>query len=954
MQRPAKIAAIALVCVSVAVAGAAARRDASAGVASPTIMFVTQAPFGADFATVNATFGNHDPYTGSCPRGGDLYIRYGDGTLRNLTAEAGFGLLPGQEIAVREPSVHWNGARALVAMVVGGTTRDDYSPVFWQIYEVTGIGQGQTVAFARLPQPASSNNVSPIYGTDGRILFTSDRPRNGDMATYPQLDEYESTPTNTGIWSMNPDGTDLRLLDHAVSGNFTPIIASDGRVVFTRWDHLQRDQQNDEGTLDYGAFNYASESSTVNTGSHEEVFPELRVVPEGSYTHGLRVNQFFPWQMNEDGTGLETLNHVGRHELLSYFDSANDDLPEFIAPGGRRTATNMFHFKEDPTRPGYFFATRAPEFGTHAAGQIIGLDAPLSRNADQMQVDYITDPSTANPIPNGQTPPPSYPGHFRNPTPLSDGTLVAVRTSSPFADATTNGPLSARYDFHLVRMQTNGGGYATPGQRLLASPIVKSISYWDNQPYRLVSYSGPMWELDPVEVRARPIPPRHETPLPAVEQQILLAELGSQAAVDRFRDYLESHRLALVTSRNVTRRADRQQPFNLRVPGGVQTALPGATPVDVLYSQFFQADLVRAYSNGNEGRRPIARVMRGVPNPAVAGAPPGSVRLGLDGSLAAFVPARRALSWQLTAPNGAPVIRERYWVTFAAGEMRSCTNCHGVNTTDTVMNLPAPTNPPEALRDLVRYWRDNSANGTTGDTVGVVSSAASVYFLRTAHSGGLADSVFGYGPPGSGWVPLSGDWDGDGVDTPGLFAPASGVFFLRNANAGGAADVVFGFGPAGAGWTPIAGDWDGDGIDTVGLYNPATATFFLRNFNAGGAADVVVVYGTPGKRPLAGDWDGDGRDTIGIYDPATGTFFLRNANAPGAADVAFTYGPAGAGWTPLAGDWNNDAVDTPGLYDPASGTFFLRDESSPGSADYTFVYGPTAGVVPVVGDWNGA
>jgi hypothetical protein len=66
----------------------------------------------------------------------------------------------------------------------------------------------------------------------------------------------------TGIWSMNPDGSDLRLLEHAVSGDFPPVIAADGRVVFTRLDHLRRDQQNKEGTLSYGAFNRATEAST--------------------------------------------------------------------------------------------------------------------------------------------------------------------------------------------------------------------------------------------------------------------------------------------------------------------------------------------------------------------------------------------------------------------------------------------------------------------------------------------------------------------------------------------------------------------------------------------------------------------------------------------------------------------------------------------------------------------
>lgn len=41
-----------------------------------------------------------------------------------------------------------------------------------------------------------------------------------------------------------------------------------------------------------------------------------------------------------------------------------------------------------------------------------------------------------------------------------------------------------------------------------------------------------------------------------------------------------------------------------------------------------------------------------------------------------------ALSWQLTDPQGTPVARERYWVTFQPGEVRVCTSCHGINDKD--------------------------------------------------------------------------------------------------------------------------------------------------------------------------------------------------------------------------------------------------------------------------------
>src|SRR3546814_10016913 len=45
------------------------------------------------------------------------------------------------------------------------------------------------------------------------------------------------------LWSLDPATGDLFMLDHSPSGDFTPILDSFGRVVFTRWDHLQRDQQ---------------------------------------------------------------------------------------------------------------------------------------------------------------------------------------------------------------------------------------------------------------------------------------------------------------------------------------------------------------------------------------------------------------------------------------------------------------------------------------------------------------------------------------------------------------------------------------------------------------------------------------------------------------------------------------------------------------------------------------
>ncbi|HEX8353698.1 MAG TPA: pre-peptidase C-terminal domain-containing protein, partial [Pyrinomonadaceae bacterium] len=132
------------------------------------------------------------------------------------------------------------------------------------------------------------------------------------------------------------------------------------------------------------------------------------------------------------------------------------------------------------------------------------------------------------------------------------------------------------------------------------------------------------------------------------------------------------------------------------------------------------------------------------------------------------------------------------------------------------------------------------------DSIGIHNPFAGAFFLKNTLAGGSADAAFFYGPAGFGWIPVSGDWNGDGFDTVGLYNPSTGTFYLRNGHAGGNADIVFSFGPAGFGWRPVSGDWNGDGVDTIGLYNPSQSAFFLKNTHSGGQADLAFFYGPAG------------------------------------------------------------------------------------------------------------
>src|SRR5690606_35231742 len=116
-----------------------------------------------------------------------------------------------------------------------------------------------------------------------------------------------------GIYRLNPSSGSLTILNHTPSGAFSPIIDSYGRIIFTRWDHLQQDQQQD-GVIylgyEYDPFNYSSEASNATrVGLVRDTFPERRQETTTAYgrVNGFTYNLFTPWQMNQDGTDELTL-----------------------------------------------------------------------------------------------------------------------------------------------------------------------------------------------------------------------------------------------------------------------------------------------------------------------------------------------------------------------------------------------------------------------------------------------------------------------------------------------------------------------------------------------------------------------------------------------------------------------------------------------------------------------
>lgn len=696
------------------------------------IVFVTQVPLDDDKNTRLSAFANHRSTPHDVPRGGDLMLWSPDGNLRNLTQEAGLGkdgMQDERAIAVREPSVHPDGDKLIVSMLMGNPTAHHPKLNTWQLYEVSQLGKGQAVRFQKIPhQDPRYHYVSPLYADNGDLIFTSDLPRNGQAHLSPQLDEYEATPSVTGIWKMQRDTGKLSLLSHTPSGAFTPIIDQFGRIVFTRWDHLQQDQLADRDrdaerngvALPFRSFNFSDESAQAKKlPSRAEFFPESRVGSESVYgpVSAYRNNFFTPWQINQDGSKEETLNHLGQHEL-----GAGALTPSFIQDPqlsrqvniawrrnrlAMRSEGGLFHLKEDPLEAGTFYAINARESASFTTDSIVKLQAPPQRNPEDIELIAVTTTNASDRL---------IEGRYRNPLPLSDGRLIASHTSAqlpPEEDASLP-------DLRLRFLERKSGATTLSPAAYLTPGIHKKISWWDGQNLR--HFEGNLWELDAVELRPRKIAAVPKITLDAPEQQVF-----QEVAIDEqaLRHWLRERKLALIITRNQTQRdrADRQQPFQLRVPGGVATTAatkeakdqPPARIYDISHFQILQAEQVRAYP-GRPGRRNLAQPIQDFqPLNHSDHSLPSAVRIAADGSTAAFVPAERALTWQTTDANGKPVVRERNWVSFQSGEIRTCAACHGINRRDQA-NFPAPTQPPQALRELLQSWKkslNQPQNATT-------------------------------------------------------------------------------------------------------------------------------------------------------------------------------------------------------------------------------------------------
>jgi hypothetical protein len=222
-------------------------------------------------------------------------------------------------------------------------------------------------------------------------------------------------------------------------------------------------------------------------------------------------------------------------------------------------------------------------------------------------------------------------------------------------------------------------------------------------------------------------------------------------------------------------------------------------------------------------------------------------------------------------------------------------------------------------------WDGGSAVTSSGSQIGVFRPSNHIFYLEN----GSVSTMVNYGAKTD--IPVSGDWNEDGLWDIGVFRNSTHTFILKNGtrstkvNWGLSTDLT------------VTGDWNGDGLYDVGVFRPSMHRFYLKN----GTRNTTLNWGLRADLPVSGDWNGDGLYDVGVFRPSMHRFYLKN----GTRNTTVNWGLSTD--LPVSGDWNGDGLYDVGVFRNSIHTFVLKN----GTRNTTINYG-LRGDKPVSGKWS--
>ena len=123
--------------------------------------------------------------------------------------------------AVRDPQVHYDAEKILFSYRKGGTAQ-------YHLYEINVDGSG-------LKQLTDGiyDDIEPTYLPDGGIMFVSARSKRWVNCWIVQVGN---------LYRCDKDGKNVQVISCNIEQDNTPWVLPDGRVLFTRWEYVDRSQ----------------------------------------------------------------------------------------------------------------------------------------------------------------------------------------------------------------------------------------------------------------------------------------------------------------------------------------------------------------------------------------------------------------------------------------------------------------------------------------------------------------------------------------------------------------------------------------------------------------------------------------------------------------------------------------------------------------------------------------
>ena len=144
-----------------------------------------------------------------------------EGRLMKLDLATGEAtvLLDAEGGVIRDPQVHYDGAKAIFAYLKAGTRH-------YHLYEIQLDGTG-----LRQITDEPYDDYEPTYLPDGGIAFVSTRCRSWVACWMTQ---------KGALYRCEADGSNIRRLSFHTGHDNTPWVLPDGRIVYTRWEYVDR------------------------------------------------------------------------------------------------------------------------------------------------------------------------------------------------------------------------------------------------------------------------------------------------------------------------------------------------------------------------------------------------------------------------------------------------------------------------------------------------------------------------------------------------------------------------------------------------------------------------------------------------------------------------------------------------------------------------------------------